>query len=414
MLKSKGKILFKMSGSISCFKACELISKLVQDGFEVQTVISRAGLNFVGKATLEGLTGRPVAYDTFADGRMMEHIHLVDWADLVLLCPATAERLNQMSSGTGNDLLSSLFLAHDFSKPYVVAPAMNTKMLNHPCTQNSIQNLKQMGLHIMETGHGNLACGQKGQGRLLEVTDIANTIYQYFDQSQSGQCVLVTLGGTNEKIDGVRVLSNLSQGVTGSTIADFFAEKGAKVTSLCGYGSKTPRVAVERIDYFSFSDLNNKMSQLLSERKFDAVIHLAAVGDYSVSKIKMDGELQSPESTEKLPSDKKLVLELQPNFKILDRLRDYSLNKNIKVVGFKLTNGISTNETCAPAVEISKKQVVDYIVHNDLNEIDTKSGKHQATLYQDGKAVHQTSNKTELASALWDKLFQSNLSGGQL
>jgi phosphopantothenoylcysteine decarboxylase / phosphopantothenate---cysteine ligase len=122
------KILFKLSGSIACYKACNLISKWVKEGHEVQTVATEAALKFVGASTLEGLSGKPVFHDLYESGKQMAHINLVKWADVTVLCPGTANTINKFAQGLGDDLISSLFLAHDFNKPYFIAPAMNTAM----------------------------------------------------------------------------------------------------------------------------------------------------------------------------------------------------------------------------------------------------------------------------------------------
>src|SRR3989339_19375 len=125
---SNYKILIKLTGSIAAYKTAYLISKLVQSGHEVQTVATEAALRFVGKATLEGLSGRPVYTDTFAERKMMGHINLAKWADITLLAPASANTINKMANGIADNLVTSLFLAHDWSKPYLVVPAMNTAM----------------------------------------------------------------------------------------------------------------------------------------------------------------------------------------------------------------------------------------------------------------------------------------------
>lgn len=164
----KNKILFQMTGSIACYKACIVISKLVQNGFHVQTICSENALKFIGKSTLEGLTRRPVYVDTFEEKLALEHIEITKWLDLAIICPATANILNKLASGIADDYISTTFLAFDFSKPYLIAPAMNKNMLGHPATQKSIKTLKSWGVKILQTASGFLACGDEGQGRLLE------------------------------------------------------------------------------------------------------------------------------------------------------------------------------------------------------------------------------------------------------
>ena len=140
----------------------------MQEGHEVQTVATTSALKFIGKATLEGLTGRPVFTDNFEDGRMMGLIDWAKWADLAIVCPATANTLNSLAAGLASDCIGTLFLAYDLKKPYLVAPAMNQQMWNHPATQHSLERLKNFGVTILPSGFGHQACGDVGPGRLLE------------------------------------------------------------------------------------------------------------------------------------------------------------------------------------------------------------------------------------------------------
>ena len=144
----KKNILILISGSIAAYKTCFLISQLVQLGHQLEVVVTPQALRFIGPSTIEGLTGKPVHHDIFATQHSMDHIHLIRWADLVLLCPATANTINKMASGIGDDLVTTLFLAHDFKKPFLVAPAMNSVMYQNPITQASIQKLKSLNLKI--------------------------------------------------------------------------------------------------------------------------------------------------------------------------------------------------------------------------------------------------------------------------
>lgn len=164
--------LFKISGSIAAYKACYLLSQLVQEGHEVQTVASPAALEFVGKATLEGLTGKPVLTGLFESGRQMDHIRLNRQADAVLLCPATADIINRLAAGAGNDVLTTFFLAHDFRKPYFIIPAMNQAMYRHPATMYALEILRSWGVRILEGASGRQACGETGIGRMAEPDEI--------------------------------------------------------------------------------------------------------------------------------------------------------------------------------------------------------------------------------------------------
>ena len=173
----KPRLLFLLTGSISCYKACFAISRLVQSGVEVRTVATPAALQFIGKSTLEGLTGHPVASDLWEPGKAMEHINLARWADLALVAPATANTLNRLSAGLADDLVGSLFLAWELrKKPWWVAPAMNVEMFNHPLTQASLKKLSDLGVRVLDTGKGPLACGEEGAGRLLEPEQLVTEV----------------------------------------------------------------------------------------------------------------------------------------------------------------------------------------------------------------------------------------------
>jgi phosphopantothenoylcysteine decarboxylase/phosphopantothenate--cysteine ligase len=153
-----------------------VVSQLVQAGHAVQCVASSSALQFIGPATLEGLSQRDLLTDTFQQGRWMEHIELNRWADRSVICPATANRLNKMAAGVADDLMGNLWLTHDFSKPLFVVPAMNTKMWQHPITKASVAKLQDMGVRLLSPASGNLACGDVGDGRLMEPEDILKAI----------------------------------------------------------------------------------------------------------------------------------------------------------------------------------------------------------------------------------------------
>ena len=173
---SKGNILFKLTGSIACYKACNVISKLTQEGYEVKTACTPGALQFIGLSTLESLSGKPVYFDLFERKTALEHIDLNKWADITVVCPATANIINKFAAGIGDDCVSTLFLSSDMNKPYLIFPAMNEKMLLHPATQNSIKILKKWGVKVMDTVRGHQACGDIGPGRMLEPKQILELI----------------------------------------------------------------------------------------------------------------------------------------------------------------------------------------------------------------------------------------------
>lgn len=181
---SGSKILFQMTGSIACYKACSVISKLVQNGFEVKAACTKSALKFIGVSTLEGLTRKPVYADMFEGERSLEHVELAKWLDLSIICPATGNIINKMAGGIADDCVSTLFLAHDFSKPVLVAPAMNQNMYAHPATKRSITTLKSWGVKILDTDTGYQACGETGAGRLLEPDKIYEEILNFLGKKK--------------------------------------------------------------------------------------------------------------------------------------------------------------------------------------------------------------------------------------
>jgi phosphopantothenoylcysteine decarboxylase len=171
---SRGNVLFCLTGSIAAYKACAAISRLAQAGVTVQTAATPAALRFVGRATLEGLTGRPVFADLWEEGRALDHIELARQADLALVCPATANTVNRLASGFADDPVGALFLAWELKeKPWWMAPAMNARMWSHPATRASLDRLRSWGVRLLDPDDGPHACGEDGPGRLADPERVA-------------------------------------------------------------------------------------------------------------------------------------------------------------------------------------------------------------------------------------------------
>lgn len=174
---SRGNVLFLLSGSIACYKACAVVSRIAQAGVSVQTVATPAALRFVGTATLEGLSGRAVFTDVFEPGHALDHIKLARSADLAIVCPATANTISRLAHGLGDDPIGALFLAWEMkSKPWWIAPAMNGQMWNHPSTGESLDKLRSWGVRVLDPVDGPHACGEAGPGRLWEPETITAEI----------------------------------------------------------------------------------------------------------------------------------------------------------------------------------------------------------------------------------------------
>lgn len=407
---SNYKILFKISGSIAAYKGAYLISKLVQNSFEVKVVATESALKFIGKATLEGLTGHPVYTDSFQEGEMMNHINLVKWADLTIVCPASGNTINKLAAGIADNLLTSLFLAHDWTKPYLIAPAMNTNMFEHPATQESINKLEKWGVNILPAAEGYLACGDIGKGKLLEPEEIYRHVLIALHKKEKAKRklkILVTAGGTKEDIDGIRYLSNLSTGRTASDIANYFASRNHNVTYLHAADSLLPESRCKLITYSDFASLNDKIEKLLGSENYDAVIHNAAVSDYSLESVEVnDKKYPAPLKTKINSENETLILRLKKNFKILEKIKKYSKNKNVILFAFKFTNTQSEDERLASVRKSFTASSCDFIVQNDLNDRVEKNIQTNFQLFSRGGIVKTAASSMELAESLEEKILE--------
>lgn len=391
-------ILVILTGSIACYKACAAISTLVQRGHAVRTVLTASAREFVGTATLEGLTRAKVAVDLFEPGAALDHISLTRWADLVLVCPATGGFLNRVSAGLADDLPAALLLAHDWHKPLLFAPAMNPAMWSHPATQASVKRLQGWGAAFIQPAAGRTACGEVGEGRLAEPEEIVAAVEARLATPARRLRVLVTSGGTSESIDGVRVLTNLSTGETGAMIADALAAGGHEVLHLrAANATRARHVAAERT-FTSFGDLDEGLGEALGEADFDAVVHAAAVSDFTVAAVEVNGLSFAP-GDRKLRSDVAPVLRLTPNPKLVASLRSRSRNPAIQVVAFKLTNGASEEERTVAIKGLLANGQADFVVHNDLSE--RRDGVFPATLWTGERGViARCADRRDIAPAL--------------
>ena len=382
---SNYKILVKITGSIAAYKSAVLISRLVQNGCEVKTVVSDYALRFVGATTFEALTGNPVYTDSFAPRQVMSHIDLVKWADLTIVCPATANTINKMANGIADNLLTSLFLAHDFSKPYLVAPAMNTLMYNHPTTQESLSKLSGWGIQVLPVAKGYLACGDTGSGKLLEPEDI----YQYIMNALNVNLftgnpkkILITSGGTRENIDNIRYISNVSTGKTGAALADHFLATKHILTFIHSKDSAQPKNSCNKIAYTSFNDLNEAIKQCLAADNYDLVIHLAAVSDYYPAYVSADNTSYDLPLTKKLDSRTEIInISFKKHGKIVNHIKTYSRNKQLLLVAFKLTNGAEESERIHAIRQLFDNSGADLVVSNDFSDRTGKGIQTNFKLY---------------------------------
>ncbi len=294
-------LVLGLSGGIACYKAAELCRALVKEGASVQVVMTEAATQFITPVTMQALSNRPV-YLSQWDAREpnnMAHINLGRQADAILIAPASADFMAKLLHGRADDLLSLLCLARPIERvPLLLAPAMNREMWAHPATQRNVAQLRADGAHVLEVGRGEQACGEVGDGRMLEPDELLEDLIAFFQPKVlQGQRVLVTAGPTYEAIDPVRGITNLSSGKMGFAIARAAREAGAEVTLVAGpVCLPTPR-GVQRIDVRSAREMQQAVSAAVPEAR--VFIAAAAVADWrpaqtAAHKIKKDGSGQPP------------------------------------------------------------------------------------------------------------------------
>jgi phosphopantothenoylcysteine decarboxylase / phosphopantothenate---cysteine ligase len=301
-------LVLGLSGGIACYKAAELCRALVKAGATVQVVMTDAACQFITPVTMQALSGRPVfssqwdPRDAAGVGNNMAHINLTREADAIVVAPASADFMSKLLHGGADDLLSLMCLARPLDTvPLIVAPAMNREMWANPATQRNVAQLKADGIHVLDVGQGDQACGEVGDGRMLEAHELLAEVVAFFSPKVlTGQHVLVSAGPTYEAIDPVRGITNLSSGKMGFAIAQAAREAGAEVTLVAGPVALPTPHGVRRVDVKSAQNMHLVLDEIaLSATVF---ISAAAVADWrpaapSDHKIKKDGSGEVPTLT---------------------------------------------------------------------------------------------------------------------
>jgi phosphopantothenoylcysteine decarboxylase/phosphopantothenate--cysteine ligase len=277
------KIILGIGGGIAAYKSAELARRLIEQGHQVQAVMTAAAQEFVRPLTFAALTGRKVLTDLFAVESAIEHISVAQEHDLLAVAPATADLMAKFAHGLAGDFLTTLYLA--FDGPVVVAPAMNVNMWRHPATQANLETLRQRGHHIVDPDSGYLACGMTGPGRLADPEAILETIERASRKRRDleGETVLITAGPTQEPLDPVRYLSNRSSGRMGYALAEAAAARGARVILISGPVHLAPPRGVELIPVRTAAEMREKVFENLEPAGI--VIKAAAVADFHLRKV---------------------------------------------------------------------------------------------------------------------------------
>ena len=345
------RILLIVGGGIAAYKACELVRLIRKAGGGVRCVLTAGGAQFLTPMTLAALSEQPVHTSLWdlKDEAEMGHIQLSREADLVVVCPATADLMAKMAAGIADDLATTLLLATD--KPVLAAPAMNVRMWRHAATMRNVARLRADGVRVLEPDEGEMACGEFGPGRLPEPEAIVAAIGDILAGAKRlrGRHVIVTAGPTHEPIDPVRVLANRSSGKQGFAIAGALATLGAEVTLVAGpVALESPR-GVRRIDVETAAQMKEAIEAALPA---DAAVLVAAVADWAVA--------AAPAKLKKADGPPALAWSLNPD--ILAELA-VSRRRPGLVVGF----AAETHDVVAEAQAKRARKGADWIVANDVS-----------------------------------------------
>lgn len=388
MLKNKN-ILIGITGGIAAYKICSLIRLYKKAEANVRVVVTPNALNFVTKLTLQTLSCNEVFVDNFEiDEFKPEHIALTE-ADIFVIAPASANTIGKIANGICDNLLLSTACA--FSKPMLIAPAMNENMWNNLFVQDNLKKLKSQGYNILEPESGFLACGTNGVGRMREVEDIYNATIEILSEKQTlkGKKILITAGGTREKIDPVRYITNASSGKMGLALADNAYKMGAEVTLVATFKVEKP---YKNIVAESAQDMEKAVKENLAEQ--DCVIMAAAISDYRVEnsaeqKIKKQGG--------------ELTLKLVENPDIL---------KNISGTPDKIICGFcaeSENLLENAKAKIQKKGC-DFLIANDISRKDIGFNSDENEVYIIDKSLNikhiEKNTKDNISKRILEEIFE--------
>jgi len=350
------RILVAATGGIAAYKVPELVRALRREGHAVRCVLTPEAAAFVSPLVLQTLTGERVRSRLLdpAEEGAIDHVALADWADLLLVAPATAHTLARLAAGLADDLPAAIALAT--RAPLLVAPAMNVNMWNHPATQANVARLRERGVAFVGPEAGELACGWEGLGRMSEPERIvAAAALRLGSRSLAGEVVLVTAGGTREPVDAVRYLGNRSSGKMGFAVAEHAALRGAEVVLVAGPSSLATPPGVQRVDVASALEMRDAV--LAAFERATIVVKAAAVADFRPARA-LAGKLRK----EELPEGAGVTLELVRNPDILAELCRRKGSRT--VVGFAAESG----ELVETARRKLARKGCDLLVANEIGQ----------------------------------------------
>lgn len=366
-LLTNKKILLIVTGSIASYKAADITSKLRQLGAVVKVVLSKSATKFISPITFEALSGQNVHTSLWEKNEALSHIELVRWADLILVAPATADFISHLSQGRANDLPLAMSIAHDFKKPFLIAPAMNPAMYQHPSTQENMSKLMSWGYIMLPSPEGLMACQETGSGRMLETSEIIEAIqHSIAVKVNQPRHVLLTCGGTSTPIDSVRLITNISTGKTGFELTRCLLRAGHRVTLLRSKSSAqfdsslyyyTLAGQLKIVPFFTADELDLELMRVASEAEIHSLVQCAAISDFDIPHT----------ASGKLTSQSSHTLQLKPRKKSI-----YSFAEkfpNIPIVAFKLTVNMKPDELQTKLEPLFRTSSVVKVVHNTFESV---------------------------------------------
>lgn len=387
-------IVVGVSGGIAAYKACDVVSKLKKQGFEIDVIMTKNAQEFVSPLTFQTLSNQTVVTDMFETPSdwNVEHIELAKKADVFVIVPATANIIGKIANGIADDMLTTTIMATEAKK--VIVPAMNTKMYNNPFVQENILKLKKYGYYFIEPVSGLLACGDTGKGKMEDPTVIVEELCLIANQTKEmvGCKVTVTAGATMEDIDPVRYITNRSTGKMGYAIAEQAVLKGATVVLISGKTNLTPPRGLSKfIEVRSAEEMYQEVKREFFDT--DILIKAAAVADFT-PKVVAKNKIKK--------QDENLVIDLKRTKDIAFEMGQLKKSNQV-MVGF----AAETESVLEHAVQKLKKKNLDFIVSNDL----TKSGAGFGTdtnivnfLFPDGEIEkYDLMQKKEVADRILEK-----------
>jgi len=391
------KILLIICGGISAYKSLELIRLFKKHGAEIKTILTKSAKEFVTPLSVASLSQGKVYDDLFnvENEAEMDHISLSRWADVILVAPATANTISKLSSGSSDDLASTVILASD--KNIFLTPAMNVRMWEHPSTKQNLSKLRSYGYKVIGPEVGDMACGEFGEGKMTQPKNIFQTIEAYFAELKKNQKLkaLVTAGPTNEYIDPVRFITNKSSGKQGYALAKSLANRGFQTTLISG---PTNLQVDDNINLINVETADEMFKAAQDNLPVDVAIFSAAVADFKVKE----------EKKEKIKKQDHLHLNLEKNIDILNYVSKHNSLRPKLVIGFAAeTNNIREN---AHRKLIEKN--CDWIIANDVsnNSIGFDSDFNEVSIfYKNDKISNEKltmKKKTEISEQIIDRVVE--------